>query len=126
MSKDYRVYFFHILEAIENIQKYTKGASKKKFLSVKLIQDAVIRNLEIIGEATKSIPAPIRNKYPHIEWKKIAGMRDILIHDYLGVDLERVWLVLKNRIPGLKKDISKIIQGITQDKRRSLKKEGAG
>lgn len=110
MKKDYKVYFFHILEAIQDIEKYTKGLTKKGFLETKLVQDAVIRNLEIMGEATKNISASIRNSYPRIQWKKIAGMRDILIHDYLGVDLERVWKVIKNRIPRLKKDISKIIQ----------------
>ena len=109
MNKDVTVYFFHILDAIGSIEKYTRGTDKKKFFVTKLIQDAVIRNLETIGEATKNIPAHIRNKYPDIEWKKIAGMRDILIHDYLGVDIERVWGVLKNRLPRLKREISKII-----------------
>lgn len=113
MNKDYKVYFLHILESIEDIERYTKGLDKTKFIETKLIQDAVIRNLEIIGEATKNIPPSIRNKYPHIEWKKIAGMRDILIHDYLGVDLERVWLVLENRLPVLKKEITKIIRDFT-------------
>ncbi len=110
MSKDYKVYFLHILDSIENIEKYTRGLSKKKFFENKLVQDAVIRNLEIVGEATKNIPTSAKEKYHHIEWKKIAGMRDILIHDYLGVDLERVWGVLQNRLPILKKEISKIVK----------------
>ena len=101
MNKDYKVYLLHILDAIENIQFYTKGMPEEKFLKNKLVQDGVIRNLEIIGEATKNIPLNIRSKYPNIEWKKISGMRDVLIHDYLGVDLERVWQVLKRRLPAL-------------------------
>lgn len=116
MSKDCKVYFFHIFDSIVNIEKYVKNMDKKRFLANKLVQDAVIRNLEIIGEATKNIPQVIRGKYPHIEWKKIAGMRDILAHDYLGVDLERVWGVLKNRLPALKKEIAKIIKECNNSK----------
>lgn len=116
MSKDCKVYFLHILDSIGNIENYTKGKNKKKFFEDKIIQDAVIRNLEIIGEATKNIPVSVRNKYPHIEWKKIAGMRDILIHDYLGVDLERVWGVLQNRLPTLKEEIAKILKEYNNSK----------
>lgn len=110
MSKDYKMYFFHIMEAIATIEEYTKGFKKEKFLKTKLVQDGVMRNLEIIGEAVKHIPCQIRDKYPQIEWRKIAGLRDILIHDYLGVDLGQLWNVLEHRIPGLKKDIAAIIK----------------
>jgi len=110
MSKDYKVYFLHILEAITAIERYIKGLDEDKFKKNKLVQDAVIRNLEIIGEAAKNIPPNIRSKHPDIEWKRIAGMRDVLIHDYLGVDLERVWKVLENRIPDLKSKINKLIK----------------
>lgn len=110
MSKDYLPYFLHILEAISNIEGYTSGMTEAAFLKNKLVQDGVVRNLEIIGEAAKNIPLNVRDKYRDIEWKKIAGMRDILIHEYFGVDLERVWKVLKKRMPSLKRGIAKIIK----------------
>ena len=74
-----------------------------------MVQDAVIRNLEIIGEAAKKIDKEFKNKYPNIEWKKITGMRDVLIHDYMGVDVVIVWMVIKNRLPQLKKWMNKVL-----------------
>ncbi len=109
MKNGYRVYLLHILDAIKNIEEFTKGCSKEKFIKAKIIQDSVIRNLEIIGEAAKHVPASVRKKYSSIEWKRIAGMRDILIHEYFGVDLDRVWQVLKVRLPELKEGINNIL-----------------
>ena len=79
--------------------------SYKKFLQNNLVVDGVVRNMEIIGEAVKSLPAAIKNRYPQIEWKKIAGLRDILAHAYFGVDKEILWDIMKNKLPGLKKQI---------------------
>ena len=109
MSKDDTIYLRHILDAIRDIESFTKGVSEEKFGRTKLLQDAVIRNLEIIGEASKRVPKKIKDKHKDIEWKKIAGMRDILIHDYLGVDVDIVWAVIENRLPELKKKIVKIL-----------------
>ena len=99
--KDDRVYLRHILEAITAINEYTIDG-KEVFFQKRLVQDGVIRNLEIIGEAAKNISAALRDGNQDIPWQKIAGLRDVLIHQYFGVDLETVWQVVENRLPALK------------------------
>ena len=88
MGRDYRVYVDDVLSAIDKIKRYTKGYSKKRFLSEEKTVDAVVRNLEIIGEAIKKIPESIRSQYPNVEWRKISGLRDILVHEYFGIHTE--------------------------------------
>lgn len=110
MKKEIRIFIENVSESIEKIEKYTYGMSKEEFLRASQVQDAVIRRLEIIGEATKNIPEDFRNKHPEIPWKQIAGMRDILIHGYFGVNLERVWMVVERDLPDLKTEISKILK----------------
>jgi len=110
MYRDYKVYLNDILEAIRKIQNYTRNMGFSKFKRNELVQDAVIRNLEIIGEAVKRIPDDIKRRHPHIEWRKIAGLRDILIHAYFGIDLEIIWDIIKNKIPDLKEKISRILE----------------
>jgi len=108
MSREYKVYLADILAAIRKIEKYSANLSFAGFKKNPKTADAVIRNLEIIGEAAKSLPQEFKTKHDQIDWRKIAGLRDILIHQYFGVDLEIIWDIMQNKLPNLKKDISLI------------------
>ena len=109
MKKDDCFYLMHIVEAIDRIETYIAGMGYKDFLKNQMAQDATIRQLEIIGEAVKRISKELKETYQHIPWRDIAGMRDKLIHDYFGIDVEIVWETLKRDIPTLKEEIKKIV-----------------
>jgi len=98
----------HILDAIELIEEYLEGVDYEEFLNDRMLQDAVIRELEIIGEATKNLSNEFRDKHPEIPWRQMAGMRDKLIHGYFGVDVNAVWDTAKRDLPVLKKELQKI------------------
>lgn len=101
--KDDSLYIDHILRSINNILEYTKGISKKDFSKNNLVQDAVIRNFEIIGEATKKVSKVYKQTHVKIPWKEMSGMRNKLIHDYIGVDIAVIWKTIKEDLPPLKK-----------------------
>lgn len=109
MKRD-NAYLQHILDAISNIEKFIKGLTKEDFLDNVEKQYAVLRGLEIIGEAAKNISRELKKKYPHIPWREIAGMRDKLIHQYFGVNLDLVWETVKTKLPELKDQISKVLK----------------
>ncbi|HCP08521.1 MAG TPA: hypothetical protein DIT25_01850 [Candidatus Moranbacteria bacterium] len=111
-KKDPKIFLRHVLESIDRIENDLTGLSEVKFSKSLTIQDAVVRRLEIISEAVRNLPDPFRKKYPEIAWKKIAGMRDVLIHEYFGVDMELVWKIAKNDIPKLKKQIVILLKKI--------------
>jgi len=98
------------LRLFRNIEEYTKDMNLVVMKENKLIRDAVIRNLEVIGEAVKNIPKTVKDKYPQIEWREIAGLRDILAHRYFEVDLEIIGDIIKNKLPGLKDKVSVILK----------------
>ncbi len=108
MSRDYRTYLDDILNAIGRIGKYTRGMTLKRFKADTLVQDAVVRNLEVIGEATGKLPKRYKDMSPEIEWRSISGMRNILAHEYFGVDIEIVWQVTKKKLPALRKTAIKL------------------
>ena len=110
MSKNRQVddYLNDINEAIEDIKKFIGNISYEEFIADKKTTNAVIRSLEVLGEATKNIPLIIRKQHPDIPWSQMAGMRDVLIHNYMGVDLMTVWKVITERLPDLQSKIEKI------------------
>jgi uncharacterized protein with HEPN domain len=108
MTKDDLAYIDHILDCIRKINEFSRGLTLKEFKTNELVQDAIIRNIEIIGEASKKISLETKQSYYKIRWKEISGMRDKLIHDYLGVDVTVVWKTIKEDIPALEKLINEI------------------
>ena len=112
MKKNGKIFLTHILDSINLVEEYLKGKSKLDFLNSKQLQDSVIRRIEIIGEAIKNIPNDIKENYNQTPWKEITGMRDILIHQYFGVDLDLTWQVIDKDLPRLKRQISDISKNI--------------
>jgi len=110
MPKDYRVYLDDILEAIEKIRDYTELMSFESFYNDPKTIDAVNRNLGIIGEAANRLTDEIKCKYPNIEWHRIIGLRNIIIHDYTSVDLEIIWDIVKNKLSLLEKQVKEILK----------------
>jgi uncharacterized protein with HEPN domain len=109
MQRDSRVYLEDILEAITRIRSYTSGLGREAFLADGRTVDAVVRNLEIIGEAAKGVPEDVRRQAPDVEWRKIAGLRDVLIHAYSTVDLEIVWDIVENKLGPLADEVRRVL-----------------
>ena len=117
MERDESVYLRHVIDASERISEYLKGVTRTRFESSHLLQDGIIRQLEIIGEAIKRVSTDLRVGYPEIPWQDIAGMRDKLIHDYFGVDLETVWITARDDIPVVKQQMERILRDLGKSSR---------
>ncbi|MCD6386497.1 DUF86 domain-containing protein [Candidatus Sumerlaeota bacterium] len=116
MKRSVKLYIKDIIEYMERAEGYIKGLSFEQFLGDNKTCDAVVRCIEIIGEATKNVPPEIRDKYLSIPWRDMAGMRDKIIHGYFTVDFEEVWLVVKEEIPKLKPLIKNVLKDLEREK----------
>ena len=116
MKRDLILFIQDILESIEKIKSFYKSLTKEKLLSDDLHQSAIVRQIEIIGEAVKNLPDFFREKYKNVPWIEIAGMRDIIIHGYFRIDLDAVWKVIKDDLPNLKQKIIKIKKELEKQK----------
>lgn len=114
MPRDDSVYLRHILDAIEKVDAYLCGKNERAFSQDTLLQDGIIRQIEIIGEATKRLSVEFRSKYSQLPWQDIAGMRDKLIHDYFGVDIGQVWLTATEDLPILRTEVTSILSALDQ------------
>jgi uncharacterized protein with HEPN domain len=110
MPRDYRVSLDDILAASERIQSYTHELTLKDFAADPKTFDAVVRNLEVIGEAVKNLPEDVRARCPQVAWKKIIGLRDVLIHQYFGIDSEILWDIVENKIPSLQAAVRELFK----------------
>ncbi|WP_027881936.1 HepT-like ribonuclease domain-containing protein [Meiothermus rufus] len=109
MSRNVRLYLEDIRESCARIRRYTAGFDFERFVADEKTVDAVVRNLIVIGEAVKNLPLDFRQRHPAIEWRKIAGLRDIVVHEYFGIDEDVLWDVIQTRIPKLEKAIDAIL-----------------
>jgi uncharacterized protein with HEPN domain len=109
--KDERLYLIHIVECVTRIQQYT-SEGKEVFMNDTKTQDAVLRNLQTLAESTQCISANLKVAHPEVEWSKIAGLRNILVHDYLGINLVRIWEILRHGLPELKNQVTSILDAL--------------
>ena len=109
MSRDSHLFLEDMRKACDKILRYTHGFNQAQFVADEKTFDAVMRDLEIIGEAAKHIPADVRAQHPQVEWRKIAGLRDVVIHEYFGVDLEIIWDIVTREVPVLVQHLQRIL-----------------
>jgi uncharacterized protein with HEPN domain len=107
--KDNRLYLIHIQECLDRIRQYLGDSGKPGFMGTPMLQDAVVRNLQILSESTQRLSEEFKARHPDVEWHKISGFRNIIVHEYLSLDLERVWLIIENDLPGLESAVGRML-----------------
>lgn len=112
MKKEPSIFIGHILECLELIEGYAKGMTKEELSKDELRTDAIVRRIEIIGEAAKNIPNSIKKHHPTVPWRAMAGMRDIIVHQYYGIEVDEIWGVIKKDAPRLKKQMQTILKDL--------------
>lgn len=115
MKRTLQDYLLDLLSAAEETQRFTQGITLEEFLRDRKTSNAVIRSLEVMGEAAKKIPEELRSRYPEIPWKRVAGMRDVLIHEYHGVELEIIWKTVREELPPLQPLLEKMLQELGKE-----------
>jgi uncharacterized protein with HEPN domain len=111
---DDRLYLIHITECIARVQQYVTGG-KDVFLTNTMVQDAVLRNLQVLAESTQRISDPLRQQHTGVDWRGISRFRNVVTHNYLGIDLERIWDIVERDLPGLHREISAILSDLSED-----------
>jgi uncharacterized protein with HEPN domain len=107
--KDDRLYLIHIRECIERIESYVGGKDKQQFMDSTLVQDATIRNLQVLAESTQRLSEDVKERENAVDWFKISGFRNVLVHDYLGIDVERMWNILAKDLSTLKEAVERML-----------------
>jgi uncharacterized protein with HEPN domain len=110
--KNHKLYIEDILQAMDKIKRYVEGLTYEAFAKNEMVEDAVIRNLEIIGEASKSVPEDVREKHSEIPWKRMIGLRNIAIHQYFGVDLSIIWEIITKNLPETKPKVAAMLESL--------------
>ncbi len=113
--RDHKLYVEDILQSMDRIERYTRGQTFERFRRSEMVADAVIRNLEIIGEAARSIPQEVRQRHPDIPWTRMIGLRNIAIHEYFGVDLGIIWEIVRRNLPETRSKIVALLEKPEKD-----------
>ena len=109
MSREYRFFLEDMLKSCEKVIRFTHRLTQTQFVADQKTYDAVMRNLEIIGEAAKHIPNEVRSQHPEVDWRRVAAFRDVAIHEYFGIDVDVVWDIVQNKLPALDKQIRQLL-----------------